>query len=128
MVLSCVGSDEKIFIAYYSGTLSNAAAADYDFSPAEDKLKHLGVSAAVGFGANYVISDWRKAFGACTAVGIVKEIYDESDYGGGSVEDIAYDLVGCAIGVGVSQSFGIKMAFIPERDLDGMMVAVHYAF
>ncbi len=119
---------KKILLLIILALFSNAAVADYDFSPAEDKLKHLGVSAAVGFGANYVISDWRKAFGACTAVGIVKEIYDENDYGGGSVEDIAYDLVGCAIGVGVGHSFGIKMAFIPERNLDGMMVAIHYAF
>ncbi len=123
-----MGRMKKLLLLIFLGSFSNAAFADYDFSPAEDKLKHLGVSTAIGFGANYVISDWRKAFGACAAIGVAKEIYDEKDYGGGSVEDIAYDLVGCAIGVGVSQSFGIKMAFIPERNLDGMMVAIHYAF
>lgn len=119
---------KKLTLPILLALFSNTAHAVYDFSPAEDKLKHLGVSTVVGFGANYVISDWRKAFGACAAVGVAKEVYDESDYGGGSIEDIAYDVVGCAIGVGVSQSLGIKMAFIPERNLDGMMVAVHYAF
>lgn len=102
--------------------------ADYDFSPAEDKLKHFGVSSVIGFGANYVFTDWRKAFGTCTTIGIAKEVYDQVDYGGGSVEDIVYDIAGCVVGVSLSQSFGIKMAVIPTRTIDGAMVAVRYAF
>ncbi|WED24171.1 hypothetical protein L3Q72_14900 [Vibrio sp. JC009] len=108
--------------------LSHPVYAEYDFTPAEDKLYHLGGSAAIGFGANYLMGDWRYAFGACAAIGAAKEIYDEDDYGGASVEDFAYDVVGCAIGVGMSEALGVRMAVIPERNLDGLMLAVQYGF
>lgn len=113
-----------LLIALYS----HSVFAIYDFSPADDKLKHFGVSVAVGFGANYVLSDWRYAFGTCAAIGVAKEVYDEDDYGGGSIEDIAYDLAGCVVGVTLSQSLGLNLAISPTRAFDGATVSVRYDF
>ncbi|MDC5812481.1 hypothetical protein OPW07_22400 [Vibrio europaeus] len=102
--------------------------AETDFTPSKDKLYHLSGSALLGFGTNYVLKDWRHAFGTCVTIGLAKEIYDEVDYGGGSTADMAYNIIGCGIGVGVGESLGVKMAFVPERNLDGFMIAVRYDF
>lgn len=99
-----------------------------EYKPNEDKLYHLGVSTVIGFSANYVMEDWRYALGACTAVGLAKEVYDQLDYGGASIGDLAYDVVGCAIGVSTSEYLGIKMAVIPEKNQNGFTIALQYDF
>ena len=94
----------------------------------QDKMLHFGVSSVIGFGTNYVVSDWRKSFGICVTIGAAKEIYDEDDYGHGSMEDIGYDIAGCIVGIAASETLGMKMALIPEPNLDGVMLAVQYDF
>ncbi|MDG3087569.1 hypothetical protein P7F88_16465 [Vibrio hannami] len=94
----------------------------------EDKIKHFGYSTAIGFATNTVTQRWTTAFGICAAVGAFKEVYDEKDYGGASAEDFAYDLAGCALGVGLSEVTGLKIAIIPNRGLDGASMAINFDF
>lgn len=63
-----------------------------------DKQLHLGVSVAIGSSVTYFTGDSNVAMMTCSIVGLSKEIYDEYDYGGFDGEDLAYDLIGCALG------------------------------
>jgi uncharacterized protein YfiM (DUF2279 family) len=65
----------------------------------EDKLKHFSVSYGIGVGTSLIFDDWKTSLVACSAVGLGKEIYDEIDYNGFSKEDLAYDILGCSLGV-----------------------------
>ena len=65
----------------------------------EDKQKHFVVSYVIGVGTNFVFEDWKTSLVACSAVGLGKEIYDEIDYNGFSEEDLAYDILGCSLGI-----------------------------
>tara|TARA_Y100001960_G_scaffold334183_1_gene446592 strand:+ start:4810 stop:5157 length:348 start_codon:yes stop_codon:yes gene_type:complete len=65
----------------------------------KDKQKHFAVSYSVGVGTSLIFDDWKTSLVACSAVGLGKEIYDEIDYHGFSKEDLAYDILGCSLGV-----------------------------
>lgn len=93
-----------------SGPAAEAAPPDPDpwFGP--DKAIHCGVSAGIA-GASYGLTSIatndiriRVAFGAGIAItaGAAKELFDLAGYGDPSWRDFAWDLIGTAIGVGVS--------------------------
>jgi hypothetical protein len=70
----------------------------------EDKAKHLILSFTLGAITHYTTEDWKTSIGACITVGLVKELYDEYDYGGFDNKDLAYDAVGCALGAVVGDT------------------------
>ncbi|AUR91958.1 hypothetical protein NVP1167O_62 [Vibrio phage 1.167.O._10N.261.51.F2] len=74
----------------------------------QDKLLHFGVSSAIGGVTMYHTEDWGVSVGACMAVGLGKELYDEYDYGGFDAEDLAYDALGCISGV-MLVDYGLKL-------------------
>lgn len=63
-----------------------------------DKKLHVGLSTVVGASTTVYTQNSHKGFIVCSTVGLTKEVYDEFDYGGFDMEDLAYDVVGCAIG------------------------------
>ncbi len=75
--------------------LTDAQASSWD----EDKAKHAKVSFAMGSVAQMYTEDWKVSMGACMAVGLAKEVYDEYSYGGFDGKDLLADAVGCSIGV-----------------------------
>ncbi len=83
----------------------------------KDKQFHLGVSAVLGAGLQYHTDDWVTSMTACSLVGLGKEIYDEYDYGGFDTEDLAYDVVGCGLGVVVGD-YGLYL--FGDQDAKGV--------
>lgn len=67
----------------------------------DDKGKHLAASVAIGGAAEWYFEDYATSMAICAGIGVAKEVYDEIDYGGFDAEDLAYDIVGCAIGVAI---------------------------
>lgn len=70
-----------------------------------DKQLHFGVSSIIGGTAYYYTESAFKSMVGCTIVGGLKEAYDEVSYGGFDGEDLAWDVVGCGVGVFVSSEF-----------------------
>jgi len=89
---------------------------------AEDKIKHASVSAAITVSARQVFDDtdspWLYAHASCLAVGVAKEIYDEIDYGGFDMEDLAADAAGSLAGslLGMQFESGMKLDYDPARN------------
>ncbi|AGG57811.1 hypothetical protein VPBG_00039 [Vibrio phage helene 12B3] len=84
-----------------------------------DKKLHLGVSTAIGAFTQYQVDDWKNSMAVCGSVGLVKEVVDEVRYGGFDTEDLAYDMVGCSIGV-IIGDYGLTLS--KEQDT----VSAHY--
>ncbi len=84
-----------------------------------DKKLHLGVSTAIGAITQYQVDDWKTSMAVCSGVGLAKEVVDEVRYGGFDTEDLAYDIVGCSVGV-IIGDYGLTLS--KERDT----VSVHY--
>ena len=68
-----------------------------------DKKLHFGASSGIGLSSTLVFEKPLNSFLACSSVGLVKEIYDEIDYGGFDEKDIFYNLAGCALGVTIGE-------------------------
>lgn len=88
----------------------------------EDKIKHVSVSAAITVSAYQVFegtdNPWLYAQASCLAVGVAKEIYDEIDYGGFDMDDLAADAVGSLAGSLLCLQFdgGAKLDYDPTRN------------
>ncbi len=90
-----------------------------------DKQLHFGVSAAIGF-ASYSVLDKNEAFLACSSVGLMKELYDEYDYGGFDKNDMVMNLIGCGIGYAVGDKIGFKINL--DRVGDVNILSFNYSF
>lgn len=88
----------------------------------KDKQKHLAVSTAIGAGSTYFFDDYRYSFATCMTFGLAKEIYDEIDYGGFDGKDLAYDALGCGLGVLTGEVIKFHI-----QD-DGAMISLNYNF
>lgn len=67
---------------------------------AADKQKHFAASMAIGAGARLLTDDTTLAFSAGLGIGLLKELADaRSRTGCASVQDLAYDALGTALGV-----------------------------
>jgi putative lipoprotein len=75
-----------------------------------DKAKHFSASAVFaggGYAASILIVEapWQRAViggNFAFALGIAKEIYDATGHGDPSFRDLTWDLIGCAVGVGIA--------------------------
>jgi hypothetical protein len=67
---------------------------------AEDKQKHLAVSATMGVALQTVQTSRAVSYGTCLGVGAAKEVYDtvtpNHDF---EIADLAFDAIGCALGI-----------------------------
>jgi len=87
-----------------------AAAQDADPWFGRDKALHFGVEvgiSAASYGAAVPLWDepWQRALfaaGVGLSVGAGKELYDATGQGDPSLRDFTWDVLGCAVGVGVS--------------------------
>ncbi|WP_375753314.1 hypothetical protein [Vibrio sp. HN007] len=113
-----------ILLGFVISLLSEKAFADIE----EDKKLHLGLSAALGYGTQMVTQDWITSFGVCVAVGAAKELYDKMDYGHASSADLAYNTVGCAMGVGLNHLVGPQIRVFPTKNLDGATLNLKLSF
>lgn len=88
----------------------DARAQETDRWLAPDKALHFGVSAGVSAasyaGATFVLDQpWQRAAlagGITLSLGAGKELYDATGHGDASLRDFAWDVIGCAVGVGLS--------------------------
>ncbi|MEZ8990056.1 hypothetical protein AB6E89_12525 [Vibrio breoganii] len=83
----------------------------------KDKALHLGFSTVIGAGASYIAADMGVNsrgvdYSVCMAFGFAKEAIDERRYGGWSNYDLAYDALGCVIGIESSRLF---QSYIPKE-------------
>ena len=93
-------------------TLHGRARARADDDPwlGPDKALHFGVSTALasgGYAASALVLDppWQRALvaaGFTLSLGAGKELYDATGHGDPSWRDFTWDVIGCAVGVGVS--------------------------
>lgn len=105
------------FCAAIPSALADPPSAASDPWFGRDKALHCAGSALIaggGYGASALFTDeiaGRAAFGAALAVGagIAKEAFDAAGLGSPSARDFTWDLVGAAIGVGVSISINIAI-------------------
>lgn len=74
-----------------------------------DKEKHLIASTIIGGASEYIFDDYKYSLSLCATIGLGKELYDEYDYGGFSSKDLAYDLLGCGLGVIIGQQVNIHI-------------------
>lgn len=65
----------------------------------QDKQKHFAVSAALGVVARSVTDNKASAFGLALIPGIAKEAYDTTGKGCTSINDMAWNAIGAAVGV-----------------------------
>ncbi len=85
----------------------------------KDKQLHLGVSTVIGASTQYYTEDWKTSMAVCSLVGLTKELKDQYVYNGFDTEDLAYDIVGCALGTLIGD-YGLTL--IKEDDI----VTVNY--
>ena len=96
---------------------SRAAAQEADRWLAPDKALHFSVSAVLGAGsyagATLVLeAPWQRALlagGITLSLGVGKELYDATGHGDPSLRDLAWDVIGCVVGVGLA--YVIDLAF-----------------
>lgn len=88
----------------------------------QDKLLHAGVSTVIGGVAYTYTESWLLSMSGCMTVGVVKEVYDEIDYGGFDHKDLIADGVGCLFGTFVSDTF------IVTSDGDEMVINYKVSF
>lgn len=60
---------------------------------------HLGASTLIGGASQYYFQNWKYSMATCVSVGLAKEVYDEVDNSGFSKKDLAFDGIGCTLGV-----------------------------
>ncbi|HLV22249.1 MAG TPA: hypothetical protein VKZ49_15255 [Polyangiaceae bacterium] len=85
-----------------------------------DKALHLGASTAaamVGYGGGALLFDerWPRAVsgaGFALTLGVGKELYDLGGGGNASWKDLTWDLIGAALGVGIS--IGVDALLAPD--------------
>lgn len=65
----------------------------------QDKQKHFAVSAAFGGIARSVTESNATAFGLALIPGVAKEVYDATGKGCTSINDMAWNAIGAAVGV-----------------------------
>ncbi len=82
-----------------------------------DKQYHLGISAVVGATTQYHTADWKTSMIVCTTVGLLKEVKDEIVYSGFDTKDLAYDVVGCTVGVLIGET---GLYLFKEKDVLGI--------
>lgn len=89
---------------------TSARAQDRDPWFGRDKLLHFSLSAGIAGGA-YALSvplleqPWQRALLAAAvdlSLGAAKELYDATGHGDPSLRDFTWDVLGCAVGVGVA--------------------------
>lgn len=87
-----------------------------------DKALHFGVSATLA-GAGYATASlamdepWHRATAASAftlSVGAAKELYDATGAGDPSLRDFTWNLIGCAVGIGVSLLIDHLLSSEPE--------------
>ena len=96
-------------IAFALMTLCTTAHADDWTGP--DKVKHFGVSFALGAGAQMILPEDKPvaAFAMAMMPGLAKELSDSRKGGSGfSVKDLAADAAGAALGVYVTRTVQVR--------------------
>lgn len=96
--------------AAFSLSAAHVRARDDDPWFGQDKALHVGVStglAAGGYAASALVFDppWQRALvaaGFTLSLGAGKELYDATGHGDPSWRDFTWDVIGCAVGVGVA--------------------------
>lgn len=78
---------------------SSAHACSDSMQFTQDKQKHFAVSAALGVVARSVTDNNAAAFGLALIQGIAKEAYDATGKGCASINDMAWNAIGAAVGV-----------------------------
>lgn len=73
----------------------------------QDKQLHLGVSTVIGGVTQYYTEDWKTSLTVCLGVGTIKEVIDYKGYGLFSGEDLAFDFMGCSLGVALGANLRI---------------------
>lgn len=74
-----------------------------------DKKMHFGVGTGIGFISQTLFDSPLESLLLCSSAGILKEIYDEVDYGGADAKDFLFTVAGCGLGVTSSSMLGIKI-------------------
>ena len=97
------------------------------YAQVDDRILHTGVSVVVGSATLVTTGSKSLAYATCAAAGIGKEIYDEVDYGGASVKDLAFDAIGCFVGIeGTAQVYGVRIT--PKVSSNWMGLNFDYFF
>lgn len=78
---------------------SSAHACSDSMQFTQDKQKHFAVSAALGVVARSVTDNNTAAFGLALIPGVAKEVYDATGKGCTSINDMAWNAIGAAVGV-----------------------------
>jgi putative lipoprotein len=87
-----------------------------------DKLLHFGVSAGLAGGSYagatlFLDARWQRAAVAVSftlSLGAAKEVWDALGHGDPSLRDFSWDVIGCAIGIGVA--YVVDLLLSPSRD------------
>ena len=95
--------------------------------PVDDRILHTGVSIIIGSGTIVATGSRPIAYSVCAVAGLGKEVYDEVDYGGFSAKDLAFDALGCVIGIeGTIKILGVSLR--PSVSSNWMGIDLNYNF
>jgi putative lipoprotein len=99
----------------------------------QDKLWHFSLEVGIS-GAAYALSvplvepAWQRALiagGMGLSVGIAKELYDATGMGDPSLRDLTWDVLGCAVGVGLALLLDLSLRG-PARAPPGSAVMLRF--
>lgn len=114
----------KLILSVFCLLFSCASNADFEYSNA----KSFGLSYGVGQGMNsYIFKDYKSAYFSCLGVGIAKEFYEEISKDNSDQQQLSANLLGCGVGVMVSEYFDNNLVNI-DVDKDSFMISLQYAF
>jgi putative lipoprotein len=99
-----------------------AQADDTDRWLGPDKALHFGVSTGLAAGSYagaslFLDQRWQRATAAAgftLSLGAAKELYDATGHGDPSLRDFTWDMLGCAVGVGVSLLIDLLLSPAPK--------------
>jgi putative lipoprotein len=99
-----------------------ARAEDADQWLGPDKALHFGVATGIAAGSYagaslFLDARWQRATAAAgftLSLGAAKELYDATGHGDPSLRDFTWDILGCAVGVGISLLIDLMLSPAPK--------------